>query len=117
MTNEMTPEHLLYWRAYSIIEPFQDHRSDLQAALIAKSLWDVNLKPQDRRPLGDFLLEYGGSFGKPKLAEAPKNTQTVQERTNALLQMALGMAGKKNEKQRAEIEKIRQILAERHRQL
>lgn len=118
MTAEMTPEQFLRWRAYSIIEPFQDVRSDLQTAFLVKSLWDVNRDSESRKrqplALTDFLLEYGGDFGKPKAESkgAPSNTQTVSQRTNALLQMAVAFAGKGEAK--TKVEEIRRQLAERN---
>lgn len=47
---------LTEWQAYAALEPFGEERADYRAALIAKSIWDVQLKPAERRPLTDFLL-------------------------------------------------------------
>lgn len=47
------------WIAYSRVEPWGEERADLRAALICKTLADINT-PKGKRPmkLEDFLLKF-----------------------------------------------------------
>lgn len=106
MLTEMTPQQLIDWRAYSLIEPFSDVRSDYHAALICKTIWDVNRdtkKHPEPLPLEPFLLEWAKDFAKI-VAAAPTNEQTFDERTRNLTLWALALAGGATEEQQAQIE-------------
>jgi hypothetical protein len=107
MMDEMTPEQFMEWRAYSIMEPFEDQRSSYYMASIVKALWDINRDtkkhPQPLK-LEDFLLQFGVNFApliiKPgeehrgPLGPAPQMTQTAEEKSRNLKIWALAMAGK-----------------------
>jgi len=90
MLSEMTPQQFIDWRAYSIIEPFADVRSDVHAAMIVKALWDIN-RDTKKHPhpfkLEDFLPQFTAFSGGPTF----KNTQTMEERRRNLELWALAL--------------------------
>lgn len=93
---EITPQQFLDWRAYSLIEPFADVRSDYHAAMIVKALWDINRdvkKHPQPFPLESFVLQWTAFTPAGRgMAPAPTNTQTPEERTRNLSLWAMACA-------------------------
>lgn len=71
------------WQVYYGLEPFGAERDNLHAALIAKMVYDVAVKPADRSKLDvdDFML------GAP----LDRRPQTPEELYGLLRSAALGM--------------------------
>ena len=107
--DEITPEQFIEWRAYSILEPFEDVRTSYYLASITKALWDIN-RDTKKHPqpfeLDKFLIQFGHNFaplivpGNTKLPSgpvgpAPTMTQTPEEKSRNLRIWAMAMAGGK----------------------
>ena len=111
MMDEITPEQFIEWRAYSILEPFEDVRSSYYLASITKALWDI-ARDTKKHPqpfeLDKFLIQFGHNFaplivpgdGSSKVPSgpvgpAPSMTQTPEEKSRNLRIWAMAMAGGK----------------------
>lgn len=108
MLDEMTPEQFVEWRAYSILEPFEDVRFSYYMASVTKTLWDINRdtkKHPQPFPIDQFLLEFGTNFaplivkpGEEKkvggVGPAPKMTQTPEEKSRNLKILAMAFAAR-----------------------
>jgi hypothetical protein len=107
MLDEMTPEQFLEWRAYSILEPFEDVRTSYYLASIVKALWDIN-RDTKKHPqpleLEKFLIQFGtnfaplivapdGSAPRGPLGPAPTKLQSPEEKSRNLKIWAMAMAG------------------------
>ena len=90
MLEEMTPQQLIDWRAYSMMEPFADVRSDVHAAMIVKALWDI-ARDTKKHPaafkLEDFMPQFTAFMGGPKLTNT--FSEEVKRRNLELWAMAL----------------------------
>jgi hypothetical protein len=98
MLEEMTPEIFMEWRAYSLIEPFEDVRNDYRIAGVVKALWDIN-RDSKKHPqpfnVEDFIFRFKMGFEKNvAVGSAPTRNQTPQERTRNLKLWALAFAPK-----------------------
>ena len=70
MLDKITWKDFIGWKAYSIIEPFDERRADLRAASIAQQVG--NLFRKTPKSLEFYTLKFGDSV-------RPKQTQTWQE--------------------------------------
>jgi hypothetical protein len=98
MLRAMTPQHLLDWQTYALLEPFGELRADYRAAQIVTMLANVNRDPKKRHEpykVMDFLLDFteGASASRTR-------TQTWQEQ-KGLLRMWLGGGQASTPKRRA----------------
>jgi len=105
MMDEMTPEQFVEWRAYSILEPFEDQRSSYYQASIMKTLWDIardTKKHPAPFPLDQFLLKFGEGFAPVEKAPAargpvgtaPTRNQSPEEKTRNLQIWAMSFAAR-----------------------
>jgi hypothetical protein len=107
MMDEITPEQFLEWRAYSILEPFEDVRSSYYGASVVKALWDIN-RDTKKHPqpfeLEKFLIQFGSNFApliipgdgsapRGPIGPAPTMSQTPEEKGRNLRIWAMAMAG------------------------
>jgi len=76
--------------AYNNIEPFGEKRADYRAALIARTIAEVNRNPKKKTTpykLDDFLLKFGGTQ-QPVI-----KVQTIEEQKAQLLAIHAAFSG------------------------
>lgn len=94
MLRSITATQLAEWRAYAMLEPFDEERADIRAAQITWAI--VNVNRDTRRhprplPLSDFVLRFDED------ATAPRRQRTWQE-LKALGQLASAMYASENQR-------------------
>lgn len=72
MLRSLTAKQFREWEAYAQIEPFGELRDDYRAASIRQMIFNANVKPEDQRPIKDFLIKWDAE------GEEKKQKQTWQ---------------------------------------
>lgn len=82
MLRGMSAIQWLHWKAYMSLAPFGEERDDIRAALVAQSIWNVQIaKAQGAwdaskrkhgsrpvmRPIDDFVLRFGDTPERQKM--------------------------------------------------
>lgn len=81
MLRSLTARQFAEWMAFAELEPFGELRDDYRAASIREMVYNINVSKKDRKPLEDFLLNFGDSE-KPS-----KKKQTWQDQKAMFLMM------------------------------
>ena len=72
MLRTITAKQFIELENYARLEPFNELRADYRAATIAQMVFNMAVAVKDRKPVGNFLLNYGD------VEEPKKNTNHEQ---------------------------------------